>query len=160
MELVQNTPDFKLAEYARRGFGELVTVAALVLPILLDFALAFAKRQFGKRKNLPRFGGRSNRFAVRDNDFGGAEIVSFDRKFRLRFDDGSVLSDGRDDLARARFRLVCADGFARRARTIRLGRAVAGAVCSRNFARFQPDDFIVRTNVRLMQRRSQFRRFL
>ncbi len=35
MELVQNTPDFKLAEYARRGFGELVTVSALVLPILL-----------------------------------------------------------------------------------------------------------------------------
>jgi len=35
MEMVQNTPDFKLAEYARRGFGELVTVAALVLPMLL-----------------------------------------------------------------------------------------------------------------------------
>lgn len=35
MELVQNTPDFKLAEYARRGFGELVAVAALVLPMLL-----------------------------------------------------------------------------------------------------------------------------
>ncbi|MGD9564147.1 MAG: DUF4173 domain-containing protein [Pyrinomonadaceae bacterium] len=35
MDLVQNTPDFKLAEYARRGFGELVTVTALVLPILL-----------------------------------------------------------------------------------------------------------------------------
>lgn len=35
MELVQHTPDFKLAEYARRGFGELVTVSALVLPILL-----------------------------------------------------------------------------------------------------------------------------
>jgi hypothetical protein len=35
MELVQTTPDFKLAEYARRGFGELVTVSALVLPILL-----------------------------------------------------------------------------------------------------------------------------
>jgi len=35
MELVQTTPDFKLADYARRGFGELVTVAALVLPILL-----------------------------------------------------------------------------------------------------------------------------
>ena len=34
-ELVQNTPDFNLADYARRGFGELVTVAALVLPILL-----------------------------------------------------------------------------------------------------------------------------
>ncbi len=35
MDLVQSTPDFKLAEYARRGFGELVTVSALVLPILL-----------------------------------------------------------------------------------------------------------------------------
>jgi hypothetical protein len=35
MELVQNTPDFKLADYARRGFGELVGVAALVLPLLL-----------------------------------------------------------------------------------------------------------------------------
>lgn len=35
MNLVQSTPDFKLAEYARRGFGELVVVAALVLPILL-----------------------------------------------------------------------------------------------------------------------------
>ncbi|HEV7698991.1 MAG TPA: DUF4173 domain-containing protein [Pyrinomonadaceae bacterium] len=35
MELVQNTPDFKLAVYARRGFGELVTVSALVLPTLL-----------------------------------------------------------------------------------------------------------------------------
>lgn len=35
MDLVQNTADLKLATYARRGFGELVTVAALVLPILL-----------------------------------------------------------------------------------------------------------------------------
>ncbi|MFN2412839.1 MAG: DUF4153 domain-containing protein [Pyrinomonadaceae bacterium] len=33
--LVQSTPDFKLAEYARRGFGELVAAAALVLPMLL-----------------------------------------------------------------------------------------------------------------------------
>ena len=35
MDFVQNTPDFKLAEYARRGFGELVVVAGLVLPMLL-----------------------------------------------------------------------------------------------------------------------------
>lgn len=34
-ELVQQTDGLKLADYARRGFGELVTVAALVLPILL-----------------------------------------------------------------------------------------------------------------------------
>ncbi len=35
MDIVQNTPDFKLSEYARRGFGELVAVSALVLPLLL-----------------------------------------------------------------------------------------------------------------------------
>jgi hypothetical protein len=35
MEMVQNTPDFKLSIYARRGFGELVAVSALVLPVLL-----------------------------------------------------------------------------------------------------------------------------
>ncbi len=35
MELVQNTENLKLAEYARRGFGELVWVSALVLPLLL-----------------------------------------------------------------------------------------------------------------------------
>ncbi len=35
MEFVQNTPDLKLAEFARRGFGELVAVSFLVLPILL-----------------------------------------------------------------------------------------------------------------------------
>ena len=35
MDLVQNTSDFKLADYARRGFGELVVVSALVLPLLL-----------------------------------------------------------------------------------------------------------------------------
>lgn len=34
-DLVQNTADLKLADYARRGFGELVAVAALVLPILM-----------------------------------------------------------------------------------------------------------------------------
>ncbi len=35
MELIQNTPDLKMADYARRGFGELVVVASLVLPMLL-----------------------------------------------------------------------------------------------------------------------------
>jgi hypothetical protein len=35
MDLVQSTPDLKLAEYARHGFGELVAVSALVLPLLL-----------------------------------------------------------------------------------------------------------------------------
>lgn len=35
MELVQTTPELKLADFARRGFGELVTVSFLVLPLLL-----------------------------------------------------------------------------------------------------------------------------
>ncbi len=35
MDLVQNTPDFKLAEYARRGVGELLNVSLLILPVLL-----------------------------------------------------------------------------------------------------------------------------
>ena len=35
LDLVQNTPGLGLADYARRGFGELVVVAALVLPMLL-----------------------------------------------------------------------------------------------------------------------------
>jgi hypothetical protein len=35
IELVQNTENLKLAEYARRGFGELVLVSALVLPTLM-----------------------------------------------------------------------------------------------------------------------------
>jgi Domain of unknown function (DUF4173) len=35
-ELVQQTDGLKLADYARRGFGELVIVASLVLPILLS----------------------------------------------------------------------------------------------------------------------------
>lgn len=35
MDLVQTTPDLKLADFARRGFGELVAVAFLVLPLLL-----------------------------------------------------------------------------------------------------------------------------
>ncbi|QYO65634.1 DUF4173 domain-containing protein [Leptolyngbya sp. 7M] len=34
-EFVQNTPDLKLADFARRGFGELVAVSFLVLPVLL-----------------------------------------------------------------------------------------------------------------------------
>ncbi|MCO6511165.1 MAG: DUF4173 domain-containing protein [Aridibacter famidurans] len=35
MDLVQNQPGLKLAEYARRGFGELFFASMLVLPILL-----------------------------------------------------------------------------------------------------------------------------
>jgi hypothetical protein len=53
MELVQNTPDFKLAEYARRGFGELVAVAALVLPMLLVSHWVL-RRDTGRPENIFR----------------------------------------------------------------------------------------------------------
>ena len=75
MDLVQNTPDFKLAEYARRGFGELVTVAALVLPILLVSHWLLQKRQSDQRKNLSRSRRNEHRFIVCHNAFGDAEIV-------------------------------------------------------------------------------------
>ena len=45
MELIKNTPDLKLADYARRGFGELVVVAALVLPILMASHWLIKKEQ-------------------------------------------------------------------------------------------------------------------
>lgn len=35
MDMIQATPDLKLADYARRGFGEIVFIAFLVLPMLL-----------------------------------------------------------------------------------------------------------------------------
>jgi hypothetical protein len=35
IEFVRDTPDLKLADFARRGFGELVAVSFLVLPLLL-----------------------------------------------------------------------------------------------------------------------------
>ena len=53
MELVQNTPDFKLADYARRGFGELVAVSALVLPLLL-LSHWLVRRDSGKTETLFR----------------------------------------------------------------------------------------------------------
>ncbi|MEO7658811.1 MAG: DUF4173 domain-containing protein [Pyrinomonadaceae bacterium] len=50
MELVQNTPDFKLADYARRGFGELVAVAFIVLPVLLGSHWLIKKETPGAEK--------------------------------------------------------------------------------------------------------------
>ena len=52
-ELVQNTPDFKLSEYARRGFGELVAVAVLVVPMLLG-SHWLMRRDDGRAENLFR----------------------------------------------------------------------------------------------------------
>lgn len=53
MDLVQSTPDFKLAEYARRGFFELCWVAGLMLPILLT-AHWLIRKDDTKTENLFR----------------------------------------------------------------------------------------------------------
>ncbi len=53
MDMVQNTPDFKLADYARRGFGELVAVAALVLPMLL-IGHWLLRREMGRTEQVFR----------------------------------------------------------------------------------------------------------
>ena len=51
MDFIQQAPDFKLAEYARRGFGELVAVSALVLPMLLA-SHWLLRREAGKTEKI------------------------------------------------------------------------------------------------------------
>ena len=123
-EFVRKSPDFNLAEYARRGFGELVTVCRARFADSARFALAFTQRQPAKRKNLPRAGGNEHRFAVRHNDLGGAAAADIDGKSRLRTDDDSALSDDLYDLARAHFYTFQFHRFARRASAVRLGRVM------------------------------------
>ncbi|REJ75706.1 MAG: DUF4173 domain-containing protein [Acidobacteria bacterium] len=54
MDLVQNQPGLKLAEYARRGFGELFFASMLVLPILLALHWLI-KRESERAINLFRY---------------------------------------------------------------------------------------------------------
>ncbi|MEP6704545.1 MAG: DUF4173 domain-containing protein, partial [Acidobacteriota bacterium] len=51
MDFIQQAPDFKLADYARRGFGELVAVSALVLPMLLA-SHWLLRREAGKTETI------------------------------------------------------------------------------------------------------------
>src|SRR5678815_6124206 len=51
MDFIQQAPDFKLADYARRGFGELVAVSALVLPMLLA-SHWLLRREAGKTEKI------------------------------------------------------------------------------------------------------------
>ena len=51
MDFIQQAPDFKLADYARRGFGELVAVSALVLPMLLA-SHWLLRREAGKTERI------------------------------------------------------------------------------------------------------------
>lgn len=51
LDLVQSTPDLKLANFARRGFGELVFASFLVLPMLL-FGQWLLRRDSGRTELL------------------------------------------------------------------------------------------------------------
>ena len=51
MDFIQQAPDFKLADYARRGFGELVAVSALVLQMLLA-SHWLLRREAGKTERI------------------------------------------------------------------------------------------------------------
>ena len=156
MNLVQNTPDFKLAEYARRGFGELVTVAALVLPILL-------LSHWLLRKDNP----------VNEKIYrilAGIQIVllfvimvsATQRLFLLTGNLGYGLTTAR--LYPMVFMIFLALVFGWFALTVLRGareRFAWGALWLAMFVLgtlhvFNPDEYIVRTNVRLMQEGRMF----
>ncbi len=156
MELVQTTYDFKLADYARRGFGELVTVTALVLPILL-------LSHWLLRKDAP---GNEKIYRV----LAGIQIVllfvimisATQRLLLLTGNVGYGLTTVR--LYPMIFMVWLALVFAWFGITVLRGarqKFAWGALWSAFFIVgtlhvFNPDDFIVRTNVRLMQEGRSF----
>lgn len=151
MDLVQNTPDFKLADYARRGFGELVTVAALVLPILLVSHWLLRKDSPANEKIYRVLAG------VQIALLFVIMISATQRLLLLTGNLGYGLTTVR--LYPMVFMVWLALVFLWFALTV-LRRAreqfAWGALWSAFFVVgtlhvFNPDDFIVRTNVRLMQ---------
>jgi hypothetical protein len=156
IELVQNTPDFKLAEYARRGFGELVTVAALVLPILL-VSHWFLRKDKALNEKIYR--------VLAGIQIGLLFVIMVSATQRLLLLTGN-LGYG---LTTVRFypmvfMIWLALVFVWFALTVLRGareQFAWGAVWSAFFIVgtlhvFNPDDFIVRTNVRLMHEGRSF----
>ena len=156
MELVQSTPDFKLANYARRGFGELVAVAGLTLPILLASHWLI-------RKEVPMAG---KLFKV----FAGIQIgllfvimaSAVQRLVLLTGDLGYGLTTVR--LYPMIFMIWLAVVFVWFAATVLRGARqhfAWGALWSAIFILgathfLNPDAFIVRTNIALMQQGREF----
>jgi hypothetical protein len=156
MELVQTTPDFKLAEYARRGFGELVIVAALVLPILL-FSHWLIRKDNPVNEKIYRV-------------LAGVQIIllfvimisATQRLLLLTGNLGYGLTTVR--LYPMWFMIWLAVIFVWFALTVLRGareQFAWGALWAAFFMiatlhLFNPDDFIVRTNVRLMQQGRHF----
>jgi hypothetical protein len=150
-ELVQQTENLKLADYARRGFGELVTVAALVLPILL-FSHWLLRRESRTSERLYRI-------------MAGIQIVllfvimasAAQRLFVLTGNLGYGLTTVR--FYPMVFMIWLAVVFILFAVTVLRGLrarfawgALWSALCVLGLLHFvNPDDYIVRTNVRLMR---------
>jgi Domain of unknown function (DUF4173) len=155
-ELVQQTDGLKLADYARRGFGELVIVAALVLPILLTSHWLLRK---GSPKIDPIF-----------RILAGIQIVllfvimvsAAQRLFVLTGNIGYGLTTIR--FYPMVFMIWLALVFVWFSMTVLRGvrsQFAWGALWSGLFILaalhfVNPDDFIARTNIRLMQEGRQF----
>jgi hypothetical protein len=156
MELVQTTPDFKLAEYARRGFGELVIVSALVLPILL-FSHWLIRKDNPLNEKIYRV------LAVVQIVLLFVIMISATQRLLLLTGNlGYGLTTVR--FYPMWFMVWLAVIFVWFALTVLRGareQFAWGALWSAFFMIatlhvFNPDDFIVRTNVRLMQQGRQF----
>jgi len=151
MEMVQNTPDFKLAEYARRGFGELVLVAALVLPILLISHWLLRKDNPINEKLYRIFAGIQIALLF---------VIMLSAAQRMMLYTGNMgYGLTADRLYPMVFMIWLAMVFAWFGMTVLRGmrsQFAWGALWSGLFLLgtlhvLNPDDFIVRTNVRLMQ---------
>jgi len=156
IELVQAWNVFKLAEYARRGFGELVIVAALVLPILLFSHLLLRKDKPINEKIYRVLAG------VQIILLFVIMISATQRLLLLTGNLGYGLTTVR--LYPMWFMIWLAIIFVWFALTVLRGareQFAWGALWSAFFIIatlhvFNPDDFIVRTNVRLMQQDRHF----
>ncbi len=156
MDFVQATPDFKLAEYARRGFGELVAVAALVLPILLTSHWLIRKDKPVNEKIYRVLAG------VQIILLFVIMISATQRLLLLTGNSGYGLTTIR--LYPMAFMIWLAVVFVWFSLTVLRGqreRFAWGALWSAFFVIFtlhalNPDDFIVRTNVRLMREGRSF----
>ena len=156
MDLVQTTPGFKLAEYARRGFGELVAVSALVLPILLlSHWLLRKDKPLNERIYRVLAGVQMALLFV-------IMVSATQRLLLLTGNLGYGLTTGR--LYPMMFMILLALVFAWFAMTVfrgmrqqfAWGALWLGLFMLATLHVLNPDDFIVRTNVRLMNEGRSF----
>ncbi len=156
MELVQSTPDFKLAEYARRGFGELVMVSFLVLPVLLTGHWLLRK---DSKANTKVFG------ILAGIQIGLLFVIMISAAQRLLLLTGNLgygLTTTRfypmafmSFLALV-FVWFCLTVLRGERRQFAWGSLWLGLFTLASLHVFNPDDFIARTNIRLMHEGRKF----